>query len=257
MNIVVCGKMVPDLAEDLEIAENGTDLDRSALRYVLNEFDDQALEQALLLKEAHGGTLVVVASGGEGVEEPLFTALAKGADRAIAVAPAEGASARATATALAEAVRGLAPDLILTGVQAADDREGQLGMLMAGLLDLPHAGVVTGVELDPAARTALVRKEFAGGLTAELELTLPAVVGIQAASRPPRYAPVSKIRQAMKERQIERRAAGASDRAAPGAPVRRLLRPVSTQHAQMLAGPPEAVAEQLVAILQERSLLRK
>lgn len=258
MNIVVCGKMVPDLVEELEINADGTDLDRSYVRPVLNEFDDQAIEQALLLKNAAGGAVTVIAPEGDGVDEVLYAALARGADRAVKVTGLpEGTSSRVLARGLAEALSGLAADLILTGVQAADDRDGQVGALLAGFLDLPHVGVVTGIQVDTAAGTAVVHKEYAGGMLAEFEVALPAVVGIQAAAQPPRYVPISKIRQAMKEKRLEEITVDAADAAGNGAaPVRRMFKPTADRRAEILSGAPEAVAERIEGILRERGLLR-
>jgi electron transfer flavoprotein beta subunit len=257
MNIVVCCKMVPDLVEELEVDAEGTGLDRSALRQVLNEFDEHALEQGLLLKEAHGATLTVLAPDSDEVDGALFTALAKGADRAVKVVGLpENGSNRARARALANVIAGLSPDLILTGVQAADDRDGQLGMLMAGYLDLPHVGVVTGVQLDPAARIAVARKEYAGGVMAEFEVALPAVLGIQAAPQPPRYAPVSKVRQAAKEKKIENVIMEAATAVGRDVPVRRMFKPTSGQRAEILEGTPEAVSDRIVEIFRERGFLR-
>lgn len=254
MNLVVCGRMVPDLAEELEVNSQGTGL-AEGIRQVLNEFDDQALEQALLLKEAHGGHLTVLAPDADEVDVALFTALAKGADRAIkAVGASPGCGNRALARALAAVVSGLSPDLILTGVQAADDRDGQLGPMLAAFLDVPHVSVVTGVEIVPGSRAAVVQKEYPGGLMGEFEVGMPAVLGIQAASQPPRYASVGKVRQAMRERSIEE--VPVETAVDDAAPVRRMYRPVAARQAEILEGSPEEVARRLVEILSERGLLR-
>jgi electron transfer flavoprotein beta subunit len=255
MEFVVVCKLVPDLVEDLEINPEGTDLDRQLTKLVLNEYDEHALEEALLLKEAYGGRVTVVAPDMEGVDDVLYTALAKGADRAIKVTGLEeGLSSRRLAGAFADLLSSMGFDLILTGVQAADDLDGQVGMYLAGFLGLPHVGVVTGVELAPERRTARVRKEYAGGVLAEFEVQLPAVLGIQAARQPPRYAPVSKIRQAMKEKKIEE--VEGKLPSAVGVAVRRMFKPEAASRAQMLEGTPQEVARQIVAILEERGLLR-
>lgn len=254
MNLVLCAKMVPDLVEELELNSEGTGL-AEGIRHVLNEFDDQALEQALILKEAHGGILTVLAPDADEVDEALFTALAKGADRVIKVVGAsQGCGNRALARALAGVISGLNPELVLTGVQAADDRDGQLGPMLAAFLDVPHVSVVTGVEVVPDSRTVVVQKEYPGGLMGEFETTMPAVLGIQAAPQPPRYASVGKVRQAMKERTIEEVTVEATTD--DGAPVRRMFRPVAARQAEILEGSPEEVARRVVEILSERGLLR-
>src|SRR5271157_4125181 len=121
--------MVPDVVEDLEIASDGRALDLEYLRMILSESDDHALEQALLLKERHGAKVTVLALDAPEVDDALFTALAKGADRALKIVDTEAAaSTRQAARIISQAIpriSGLMPvDLILTGVQAIDDLDG-------------------------------------------------------------------------------------------------------------------------------------
>ncbi len=255
MNIVVPVKQVPDLVEELLIAEDGTRLDPDSLQLKLNEFDEHALEEALLLKEAHGATATVIAMDTPGVEDLLFTALAKGADRAIKVTGdfAKGLDSHTTAAIFGEVIKGFPYDLILTGVQAADDRDGQLGPLLAFALNLPHVSVVTGVHL--TGETVTINQEYAGGLVAEMEVKLPALLGVQAAQKPPRYVPVSKVRQALKTAKIEEVEAP-SVSAAASAPVRRMFKPESGTRAEMIEGSPEEQVGRLLAILSERGFLK-
>ncbi|HJZ11024.1 MAG TPA: electron transfer flavoprotein subunit beta/FixA family protein, partial [Acidobacteriota bacterium] len=208
MNIIVPLKQVPDLVEELQIDESGRDLNREWLKYKLNEFDEHALEEALLLKEELGGQVTAIALESEEIDKTLFTAAAKGADKLIKITGDFGAtvSSRAAAKTLAVAIKNMPYDLILTGVQAADDRDGQLAGLLAHYLNLPHVSVVTGVKV--ANGRADVHKEYSGGVMAEFEVQLPAVLGIQAARETPRYAPVSRVRQAMKQTSIEEIPAG-------------------------------------------------
>jgi electron transfer flavoprotein beta subunit len=249
MNIVVPLKLVPDLVEELEIDDDGTDLDRDFLSYRINEFCDHALEEALQLKEAHGGTVTVIALEREETDKVLYTALAKGADRAIKVTGVdEAAPTRAAAKAFCQVLGGLEYDLVLTGVQAADDRDGQLGVLMAGFLGIPHVSVVSGVEVSGDVVT--VQKEYAGGVMARFEVAPKAVLGIQAARQTPRYAPVSRVRQIMKEASLDEIEADGIDVAA-GSTVRRMFTPEKGEGAKMLEGSAEEVAEQIVAVLEK------
>ncbi len=162
MNIIVPVKQVPDLVEELEINDEGTDLERDMLKYRMNEWDESALEEALQLKELHGGavTVLTVISGDADVDEMLYTCVAKGADRVVKVIGdfTEPPDSHRTARALAAAMRDMPCDLVLTGVQAADDLDGQVGVLLATCLDLPHISVVSGIEVDPAAHTATVHQ---------------------------------------------------------------------------------------------------
>ncbi|NQU29221.1 MAG: electron transfer flavoprotein subunit beta [Anaerolineae bacterium] len=189
--IVAIVKMVPDLVEELEINEAGTGLDRDWLRLIINEFDNHAIEQAILLKERDSGEVTVIAPDAEGVEDMLFTTAAKGADRMIKLAGdlEEGANNHALARAFAEAAKPYQPDLILTGVQANDDLDGPVGPLVAEYLGMPYVGYISGVTIE--GNKAIVRKEYPGGLIGEMEVTLPAVLGIQAGEEPPRYVAIT------------------------------------------------------------------
>lgn len=254
MDIVVPIKFVPDLVEDLEIDASGAALDRTFLRLMINEFDDHAIEQAILLKERGGGRVIVVAPDVEGAEDVLFTAAAKGADRVIKLTWDfdKEVNNHALARALAPVVRGIHPDLVLTGVQAHDDLDGPVGPLLAEQLGMPYTGYVAGVTVGDGKCTA--RKEYPGGLIAEMEVTLPAVLGIQAAEKPPRYIVTSLITQAMKTVEIEEIAVGEAD-SSGAAGVTRMSRLEAAAQAEMIEGEPGQVADALVALLKERGLL--
>lgn len=256
MHIVVAIKEVPDLVEELEVNAEGTDLQRDDLRYKLNEWDEQAIEEAVCLKESGDGTVTVVALDTGDVDIHLFTALAKGADRAIKVTGdfRKGCDSHTMAAALAPVIAGLSADLILSGVQAADDLDGQLPVLLATRLGLPHVSVVSGISVDGS--TATVRQEYSGGIMAELEVTLPAVLGVQAARQSPRYAAVSKVRQLMKQATLEEVAAegGPVDN---GIRVRRLFRPSAAGHAEMIDGDSDQQAQRIWDLLNERKLVRR
>jgi electron transfer flavoprotein beta subunit len=256
MNIIVPIKQVPDLVEALQINEEGTDLDRDWLSFVLNEFDDHALEEALLLKEAHGGTLTVIGVDTTGeLNSTLYTTIAKGADRAIKIVgdfEGEGMDSHTMARLLAGSLQDMSYDLILTGVQAADDRDGQLAPLLAGYLDLPHVGVVTGVQINDGSAT--VHKELWAGIMAEIEVDLPAVIGVQAARQAPRYTPVSRVRQAMQTARIEEVEAEAEGEGA-GSHVRHMYLPEKGAGAEFIAGDEAEIAQRIVEILAERGLL--
>ena len=256
MNIVVLIKQVPNLTDELDINSAGTDLDHDALQYVLNEWDEHALEEAVLAKEAAGGAVTVIGVDTTGeLDGALHTALAKGADKAAKITGdyPRGADSHTQARLLADAIKGLSPDVVMTGVQAADDRDGQIGPMIAAHLDLPYVGVVTGVEVKGGQ--AFVRKEYAGGVMAEFEVALPVVIGVQAAHQPPRYAPVSKIRQMAKTAKIDEIAGG--EAAGSGSTVRRMFKPESASHAEMREGSPEEVAEKIAALIAEKGLLKR
>ena len=254
MNIIVPIKLVPDLVEELRIDEKELALDPEWLRSKLNEFDDHAIEQALLLKEGNAGQVIVIALDIESAEEALFTAAAKGADRIIKLIDDFGqpVNNHTLARLLAAIIRKLQPGLILTGVQAHNDLDGPLGPLLAEYLGFPYVGYVADIRLNDDHVT--VRKEFPGGIVAEMEVFLPTVLGIQAAQQPPRYVAFSKIRQAMKSFDLEEKPVVDVDTSG-GPLVTRMYQPVSGERAELIQGNAEEVAARFVGIFSELGVL--
>jgi electron transfer flavoprotein beta subunit len=251
--------MVPDVVEELVVAGDGTSLDANAVRLKLSESDEHALEEAVLLKEKFGGAVTVLAPDVPDVDDVLFTAAAKGADRLIKLSGEwAGIKMRAMAEALSSYLRSqsglLAGDtLILTGSQAIDDVEGEVAACISEHLALPYVAVVTAIGLENGGAKATVIKEFAGGLRGEFVVPLPAVIGVQSASKPPRYVPVAKIRASMKSAKIESVSA-----AAPGAgalPIQKMYIPAAGGKAEMLSGTPEEISAKIVDTLVQRGVL--
>ncbi len=256
MEYAVLLKQVPDLAEELEIDGSGTGLDREWMSYVASEWDEYALEEALQLRESSGGTVTCFALGvatGD-VDELLATCLARGADRAVKVGSFEQApDSHTAASAFAGALDDIPHDLILTGVQAIDDLDGQVGPLVATRRDLPHVSVVTHIAVDAAKRTATVHQEYAGGVVGEFEVDLPAVLGVQTSREAPRYAPVSRVRQLMKTATIES-VDGGGVGGGSGLEIQAMAVPEVGGSAEMIVGDAAAVAERIAAILAERGV---
>jgi electron transfer flavoprotein beta subunit len=257
VRIVVLLKQVPDLVEELELDDDGTDIEREFLKFLVNEFDDYALEEAILIKEATGAEVVVVALDDPDVDGTLYAALARGADRAVKLTGSGAAEAwidsHRRATLLAAWLKEAAADLVLTGVQAADDLDGQLASLLGAHLGRPHVAVVVAVEPAEDGKVR-VRQEFSGGTSADLDVELPAVIGVQAARQAPRYVPITRIRQAMAEGGIDEVEAPDAGQGG-GLTVTRLYPPESTGHAEMLTGSPEDVADRLLEIIRAKGVL--
>ena len=248
MNIVVPIKQVPDLVEELEIDSSGKDLDREWLKFKVNEFDDHALEEALLLKEDSGGSVTAIALDGADIDKALYAAAAKGADRVVKITGIEGnISNHEAAKAFANVISGMNADLVFTGVQSVEDRDGQLGVLLAHYLNIPHISVVTGVSAGTGGVT--VSKEYGGGMVAEFEAATPVVLGIQAARETPRYVPVAKVRRAMRSTDLEEMPAGDIGVSA-GSSVSRMFKPESGGGAEMISGSAEEVAAKLADIIK-------
>jgi len=254
MNIIVPVKLVPDLVEELSIDASGTALDTAWLRMIINEFDDHAIEQAILLKERTGAHVTILSMDMEGVDDLLFTAAAKGADRLIKLTGdfEGGINNHALARAMATILRDLKPDLILTGVQAHNDLDGSIGPQLAEHLGMPYIGYVSGVNI--SGENVIVRKEYPGGLIGEIQASLPTLLGIQAAEQPPRYVAISKVRQMMKTMSIDELNLDTLD--SKGAPlVNRMFQPEATERATMLSENADDAANQLITIFKELGVL--
>jgi electron transfer flavoprotein beta subunit len=253
MNIIVLAKLVPDLVDELTIEPSGAALDLTFARWIINELDDHAIEQGILLKERAGGAVTVLAPDLDGADDVLFTAAAKGADRLIKLrGDFSGANNHALSRAVAAVAKELQADLILTGVQAHNDLDGSVGPMLAECLGMPYIGYVSAVSVNDGK--SLVRKEYPGGLLAEMEVTNPVVLGIQAAEQPPRYVAVSKVRQAMKTSSIEEQDASNLDLCG-GASVGRMYQPEATSQAEMITGNPDEVADRLVSLFKDLGVL--
>lgn len=255
MDLIVLMKQVPDVVEELVIDDDGKALDADEVMYIPNELDEHALEQALLLKERHGGKVTVISVGGDEAKEALASAVAKGADAAIYVeAEMEGQTDNhKLASHLDGIIRGRHFDLLLTGVQAVDDLDGSLGGLLATHLALPYVGGLAKVTADPGQQITLVEKEFPGGLLGELEVAFPAILGVQSAEQPPRYVPISKVMQTKKTLELEELAGELPD--VSGLAIQEMVLPEPAERAEMLEGDGEAVAARIVQLLQERGLI--
>ncbi len=257
MNIVVCVKRVPMTQEvDLEIDASKKDLKKDMLAYVLNEWDNYAVEEAIQLKEKTDGTVTAVTIGSEDDEEVLRRCLAMGADKAIRVDPGEQVmDALVKSRILAKVVRDMEYDLVLTGVQSDDVNDGMVGILLAEQLDAPHAAVVTGI--DPQDKEATVKVELEGGMDEVSNVALPAVFSIQTGINEPRYVSIMGIRKAAKKElnvvELSNLGLG-DDELVPMTTVEEYFLPPETAGAEMIEGDAAAVAEKILKIIKEKGV---
>ncbi|HVP14034.1 MAG TPA: electron transfer flavoprotein subunit beta/FixA family protein [Terriglobales bacterium] len=202
---VVCVKQVPDTETRVKVAADGRTLDPSGVTWVLNPYDEFAIEQALRVRDQQGGgEIVAISLGGAGVPTALRNVLALGADRAIHLrTDLPAPDPLAVARALAAEIRALSPDLVWFGRQAVDDDQAQVGPILAELLDLPCATFVAAFALEN--RKATVERDFEGGREV-IELTLPAVIAADKGLNEPRYASLKGI-MAAKKKTIEEKPA--------------------------------------------------
>jgi electron transfer flavoprotein beta subunit len=251
MKTVVCVKQVGVLGDEVEFSDDGRSIDPEFLDFALNEWDWYATEEALRLREAHGGEVVVATVGEERADSALRRCLAMGADRAVRVwhGGLDVQDPISIAHDLAEIVEQEAPDLALCGVQASDTVDAATGAALAGLLGWPVVTVVTGLTYDPASGSAALRRELEGGLIERVAVSTPAVLTIQTGINEPRYATFRAIKQA-EQKPLVVREIDMIGRA--GAVIKTMYVPERSEHAQMLGGTPPEVARLIAYIVKQR-----
>ncbi|MCD6261408.1 MAG: electron transfer flavoprotein subunit beta/FixA family protein [Deltaproteobacteria bacterium] len=197
MDIVVCVKQVPEVKDvDLRINKEGTDINnRDDLVMTINEWDNYAVEEAVRLKDAHGGTVTLITIGDEDAEDVLRRGLAMGADHAILIDDEEfkGSDAQGIATGLYEVLKDLEFDLVLTGVQSFDDGWGQVGVILAELMNLPYATLVVGIDVQE--KGLIIHRELESNTLEKVKLSQPALLTIQTGINTPRYVSIMGIRK--------------------------------------------------------------
>jgi len=248
MKIAVCIKQVPTREWQPRLADDGRSIREQDASWELNEPDAYALEEALRLREAHGGEVVVCTAGPARAAMVLREALARGADRAIHVEDAAlgHADAMAVGAVLAEACGGEAFDLILTGLQSDDQGYAQTGVVLAARLGLPHATIIMDVKVDGSRLR--VKRELEGGWFQWVGMPLPAVLTIQSGINQLRYATLKGIMGAKKK---EIRKAAPSAPVTPRVEILSLYVPQKSKRTEMVSGGPAEAAAALVKKLRE------
>lgn len=259
MEILVCIKRVPDTAEnEIEVNRDGTDIERDDLVYSVNEWDNYAVEEAIQIRDKVGGNVTVVSVGDENAEEVVRREMAMGADQGILLSDDvfEGSDGKGVATILKAEIEKGKYDLILTGAQA-DDGAGQVGGMLAAMLDWPFASLVNKIEISDDKKIS-VGREIAGGNQELNEMDLPCVLSIQTGINEPRYVGIRGIRKVASV-DIPVHGMGelglSSDRVGKaGAKVNCLdyFVPDPGEGAEMLEGSTDEILDKLVEILKSK-----
>jgi electron transfer flavoprotein beta subunit len=250
MKIIVAIKQVPLRDSPLHPASSGKWIDEADLSFEINEPDAYALEEALQLKEKHGGEVVVLCAGPERAAQTIREALAKGADRAIHIA-ADDLGALDTlgvAKLLSAAVASEKPDLILTGLQSDDLGSGQTGVVMAELLGVPHSTIIMQAEVREGS--IRVKRELENGWFQHIEMTLPAVLTMQSGSNKLRYATLMGIKKAKSKEIRTLTPAELGGAATAVATIEKVYLPQKSKQTQIFEGDPKTAAAQLVEKLK-------
>ena len=200
MNIFVCVKQVPDTETKIVPTADGSFIETSSIKWIMNPYDEFAVEQALLVKQANpAANVTVIRVGSVKDTEALRTAMAMGADDAVLIEAGDNLDSYSIAKALKGGIdkTGKTPDLILAGKQAIDDDALQVPQILAEMLNLPSVSVIVGFEI--AGPTVKVKREVEGGALEVYEMNTPCVVACNKGLNTPRYASLPGIMKAKKK----------------------------------------------------------
>jgi electron transfer flavoprotein beta subunit len=264
LDIIVCVKHVPECAEaEIKVDSSGKDIVKTGLVFDINEWDDYAVEEAVRIKEKHGGTVTAITVGSEEVDATLRKCLARGVDYAIRVTDPklEGSDSYVIANVLSKAIKSLNLhyDLILTGALADDDMSGVVGPVLAELLGIRHATLVKRIEFKNGF--ARVNRELEGGVEEVFEIKLPALFTIQTGINEPRYVSLISLRKAM-QKQIKILSLadiGLSENdvgeACSWIKINKMYIPPVERRVELITGSPGEVAAKIAEIIKGRGLI--
>jgi electron transfer flavoprotein beta subunit len=198
VNIIACVKQVPDTEAQIKVKPDGSGIDDSQIKWVMNPYDEFGVEEALRLKEKNGGEVTIISVGPARAMETIRTALAMGADKGVHISdPAlDNADAYVVASALTAVIKGMPYDIIFCGQRAIDDDSGQVGAMLAELLGIPQLTIVTKLEYTGSSVKVVRPIE---GAQLVIETALPCVVTAQKGLNEPRYASLPGIMKAKKK----------------------------------------------------------
>lgn len=260
MNIVVLLKQVPDTETKIRIGGDGKSIDTSDIKWIMNPYDEYAVEAALRLQDSVGAKVTILSMGPERAVESIRTALAMGADQGVLVDDpgTEGSDALGKAKVLAAALRSLDFDLVFCGHRAVDDDENQVGIMVAELMGLPHLGLAVSIEAEDG-KVKIQRPVEGARVT--LEGTLPALVTFGGAHAVwnPRYASLPGIMKAKKKpletKTIADLGLSLEDVGAQAAKVKvtAMELPAERQPGRVIEGETAEKAKELVRLLHEEA----
>jgi electron transfer flavoprotein beta subunit len=259
MNSIVCLKEVPDTETRIEVRDGK--IVEEGIQYVVNPYDEFALEEALQWQEQVGGKVTLVSLGPERARESILKGLAMGADEVYQLADDSflGGDPYVTAKALAAAIQKLGDyDVIFCGKQAVDDDAAAVGIMLAEILDLPHVSVISKLDIDAEAKTARAERDIEGGKEV-VELPLPAVLTAQKGLNEPRYPSFRGIRQARTKPftvwKVDEVGLDAHEVGAAGAKLEvvEIMPPPERPAGRIIPGEPAESAKEVVRLLREEA----
>lgn len=211
MNILVCISQVPDTTTKIAIGADGASMNPAGVKFILNPYDEFAIETGLRLKEQHGGSVTTITVGPDTAKEVLRTALAMGSDAAVHVKDANRADSFVVASSIAEFASEISPDIIVFGRQSIDFDSFTVPSMVAEILGWPDISTVSSLSIDGTAVTA--ESDIEGGKQ-HVSATLPCVISAQKGLYDPRYPKLPDIMKAKSKPIAEREASNATARVA-------------------------------------------
>jgi len=245
MKLAVCINHVPDTAAKITLAADGKNIDKTGITFVLNPYDEFAIEECLRLKEKNGGEVIAISLGGDAHKETLRKALAMGVDKAVLLKDDSLRDSFSVAIALADYLKEISPDVIFFGKQSVDSDDAAVGTMVAEMLGLPSISVA--VKLEITNGTAIAEREIEGGKE-KVQAALPAVFTAQKGLNEPRYPSLKGI-MAAKSKPIEEKVPAAAQ---PKVEVIALRKPPSKSAGKIVGTDSSAVIE-LVRLLHEEA----
>ncbi len=251
MKFIVCIKQVPDTETKIKINSDGTSIDSSAVKWVMNPYDEHAIEESLKLREANAGSTVTVVTVGpkKRAGDALRTALAMGADEGVLIDAAENLDTMATAWLLAAALKQEGEfSLVLTGKLAIDDNQSSVSQMLAEFLGVPHTTVVSKLSFGP--EKCVAEREIEGGAREVVQLSVPALIAANKGLNMPRYASLPGIMKAKKKvlKEIDGSTLGLPADL-PKVTFSKISLPPEKPAVKMVSGDPADQAAQLVQLL--------
>lgn len=245
MNILVCISQVPDTASKITVGADGKSINPQGLKFILNTYDEFAIEEGLRLREKSGGTVTTLTVGGETGKEILRTALAMGSDTAILVKDEVRADSWVVASSIAEAARELSPDIIIMGRQSIDFDSFQVPSMLAEMLGWPNVSIVSKITVD--GTTVTCERDVEGGREI-VSTSLPCIISAQKGLNDPRYPKLPDIMKS-KAKPIAERAPSAQQ---PRVETSDMHLP-DTKRLNKMFGETEADISEVVRLLHEEA----
>lgn len=254
MKIGVLLKQVPDTETRIRIAPDGNGIDEAGIKWVINPYDEFALEEALRLKEKKGGEVVIVTAGPARAAEAMRQALAMGADRGVRIDTTGVAiDPYTTSVVLSKACANENFDIIFAGKQAVDDDCAQVHIGVAEFLDWPHVTPVEEFAISDDATKAQLTRPVAGGTKEIIESSLPLVIGCEKGLNTPRYASLPGIMKAKSKPITELKAQELLGGEEVRLRIGTYTLPPERKPGRIIPGEPEAAAAEVVRLLREEA----